>query len=117
MALFQNSGIFFNLVKGLNVQMKHVPIMRLICVSVLCLLVTGCWNEDSRQALTKAGGDAYEQPDTTFYPQVIDGGTRIVYQFGHMTPDKGLKLYLDTIANPKGGILQDETLRRRLSSQ
>jgi hypothetical protein len=82
---------------------------------MLCLLVTGCRNEDSRQALSKAGEYAIEQTDTNSYPMLIDGGSRIVYQFGHMTPDKGLKLYLDTIANPKGGLLQDETLRRRLS--
>lgn len=97
--------------------MKHVPIRKLLCGSVVCLLVTGCWSEDSRQALSKAGGHEYEQTDTVFYPLVIDGGSRIVYQFGHMTPDKGLKLYLDTIANPKGGLLQDETLRSRLSAR
>lgn len=65
--------------------------------------------------MSRSLDDAYEPGDTTSYPLMIDGGTRIVYQFGHMTPDKGLKLYLDTIANPKG-FMMDETLRRRLNA-
>src|SRR5688500_899921 len=105
--LFNNSRIFFKLVNGLNVRMKHVPIRKLLCGSVVCLLVTGCWSEDNRQALSKAGQYAFEQTDTNSYPMLIDDGSRIVYRFGHMTPDKGLNLYLDTIANPKGGLLQD----------
>lgn len=88
---------------------------KFIALSTLCLLFSGCRNEDSRQVLSNAGEYAFEQTDTNSYPMLIDNGSRVVYQFGHMTPDKGLKLYPDTIATPKGGLLQDEILRRRLS--
>lgn len=56
------------------------------------------------------------EAETTF-PLLIDGGTKIVYQFGHMTPDKGLKLYYDTIPNPVSGLELDEEVRRKLSGQ
>lgn len=82
---------------------------------MFCLLVTRCRHEDSRQVLGKAEEYPFERTDTNSYPMLIDNGSRVVYQFGYMTPDKGLKLYPDTIATPKGGLLQDETLRRRLS--
>ena len=55
--------------------------------------------------------------DTTSFPLFIDGGARIVYQRGHMTPDRGLKLYFDTIPNPKGGFRLEESVRRKISRE
>jgi hypothetical protein len=62
------------------------------------LALSGCTSE-SRQE--KIDALAYENSNNKEvqkkYPMLIDSGTKIVYQFGRMTADKGLKLYLDTI--------------------
>jgi hypothetical protein len=46
--------------------------------------------------------------DSIQFPILIEGGTKIVYQIGHMTPDKGLKLFLDTVEySPGNNVLSD----------
>lgn len=77
-------------------------------------LMPGCRNDQSRQA---SMGLADDQIDTTFYPLFIDGGAKLVFQVGHLTPDKGLKLYYDTIYYPTKGLMLDDSLRHRLSTQ
>lgn len=88
---------------------------RLISFLILGFLIQGCWNDRSRQAANR--GDTSDAMDTTTYPLVINGGTKIVYQFGYLTPDKGLKLYLDTISNPVGGLKLDDSVRIRISAE
>lgn len=84
----------------------------LISLLIFCSVVAGCRNNQSKHA--PIAYHAYEA-DTTTYPKIIDGGTKIVYQFGHMTADKGLKLYYDTIAHPPTGFRLDDSIRRRLT--
>ena len=86
---------------------------RFILVLTFCFLLSGCRYDQSRHTLNNFAFD-YSDTDTISYPLMIDGGSKVVYQFGHMTADKGLKLYLDTIPIPKGGVLVDESVRRRL---
>ena len=83
-----------------------------ILLLIVCLLHSRCRNEHNQRVVV--AHDGYDKPDTTCYPQLIEGGKRIVYQFGHLTPDKGLKLYLDTIAYGPGSHL-DDSVRQRLS--
>jgi hypothetical protein len=69
-------------------------VRKLIPLSVCCLL-PGC---TSRDAIDRIANDCSgAKTDTIQFPMLIDGGTRIVYQFGRMTADKGLKLYYDTV--------------------
>jgi hypothetical protein len=70
----------------LNSVKKIAPL--LIC----CSLLPGCRNQVKLDDISEA--------DSTRYPLLIDGGKKMVYQFGRMTADKGLKLYLDTVAYP-----------------
>jgi hypothetical protein len=85
----------------------------MISFLVLCLFVPGCRNDQGKHA--PAAYHAYDETDTTTYPKIIDGGTKIVYQFGHMTADKGLKLYYDTIPHPPAGFRLDDSIRRQLT--
>lgn len=87
---------------------------RLIPLLILCFVISGCRNEQSRHVMNTLAFDIGEETDTTSYPLFIDGGTKVVYQFGHLTADKGLKLYFDTIPHPAGGLQLDESMRRRL---
>lgn len=66
----------------------------------------------NREVLDRiAGDDSAQEPVAAGSPMLIDGGKKIVYQYGHMTPDKGLKLYYDTIPAtakiPSGDFLKD----------
>jgi hypothetical protein len=56
-----------------------------------------------------------EAIDSLQFPILIDEGTKIVYQVGRMTPDKGLKLYLDTVAYTKEDWELLDSLKRALS--
>lgn len=80
-----------------------------------CLIISGCRNDRSQYVLNSLD-EIHEAMDTTHYPLIIEGGTRIVYQTGHMSPDKGLKLYFDTIPYPAQGWSLDESVRRQLSA-
>jgi hypothetical protein len=90
---------------------------RLIVVLAFCSLLSGCRYDQSQHTLSKFAFEYGDKEDTTSYPLMIEGGSKVVYQFGHMTPDKGLKLYFDTIATPTGGVLVDEAVRRQLSNR
>lgn len=68
---------------------------KLISLLACMLIFALCTNREVLDRI--AGDDSSQQPLTAGSPILIDGGTKIVYQFGHMTPDKGLKLYYDTI--------------------
>lgn len=68
---------------------------KLISLLACMLIFALCTNREVLDSI--AGDDSPLAPDTAGSPMLIDGGTKIVYQFGHMTPDKGLKLYYDTI--------------------
>lgn len=83
---------------------------------MICFLISGCRNDQSQYVLNRLA-DAHAHMDTTHYPLIIEGGTKIVYQTGHMTPDKGLKLYFDTIPYPPQGWSLDESVRRKLSAK
>ena len=87
---------------------------RFIPVLTLCFLLSGCRYDQSRHTLNNFAFEYGDKADTISYPLMIDGGSKVVYQFGHMTADKGLKLYLDTIPTPKGGVLVDESVRQIL---
>ena len=88
---------------------------RLIPFLILCSVVAGCRNDQGKHA--PVAYHAYDESDTNTYPKIIDGGTKIVYKFGHMTADKGLKLYYDTIAHPPTGFRLDDSIRRRLTAE
>lgn len=89
---------------------------RLIPLLILCFVIPGCRNDQRHHAMDLAD-DAGRMTDTTSYPLIIDGGTKIIYQFGHLTADKGLKLYFDTIPHPTGGLKLDEFVRTQLSTE
>lgn len=72
------------------------PVFLLACM----LILAGCTNRDALDRI--AENDFNRGADTVKYPVLIEGGTKIVYQFGRMTADKGLKLYYDTIPNTAG---------------
>jgi len=57
--------------------------------------------------------DVVSKIDSTEYPLLIDGGNKVVYQFGKMTADKGLKLYLDTITFAEAELHLRDSLRLR----
>ena len=87
----------------------------LVPLLILCLAVPGCRNDQSRHVMNNLAHNTGETGDTTSFPLIIDGGMKVVYRFGHLTPDKGLKLYFDTIPNPAGGMLLDDSMRRKLA--
>lgn len=87
---------------------------RLILLLLCCIVVQACRDEQDRQALNSVYDDAFDSIDTTSYPLFIEGGSKIVYPVGYMTPDKGLKIYLDTIPNPAGGLRLDGAVRSQL---
>lgn len=69
---------------------------KLTSILLACLLIFAlCTNREVLDRI--ANDDSRPEPVMAGSPTLIDGGTKIVYQFGHMTPDKGLKLYYDTI--------------------
>lgn len=91
--------------------------MKSSCLIVILILVlAGCRNEHNQRVMHWVN-DGHENIDTISYPLLIDGGRKIVYQVGHMTPDKGLKLYFDTIPNSPAGQQLDDSVRRRLSPE
>ena len=51
------------------------------------------------------------------YPLLIEDGTKLVYQFGHLTADKGLKLYYDTMLYPAEGLRLPDYIKLQLSVQ
>ena len=89
--------------------------MTKVLLLFLGMAISGCWTEPYRREIRSLSAHTRDATDTTSYPLIIDNGTKIIYQFGHMTPDKGLKVYLDTIPHPAGGFKLDEQLRTQLS--
>lgn len=89
---------------------------RLISLLIFCFLLPACRNEQSRYVLSTMD-DVTREPDTTSYPLFIEGGTKVVYQSGYMTPDKGLKLHIDTMRVPAGGLKLDDSLWRQLTAE
>jgi hypothetical protein len=71
--------------------MKKLTSLLLACLLIFAL----CTNREVLDRIVE--DDSPQEPATAGSPMLIDGGKKIVYQFGHMTPDKGLKLYYDTI--------------------
>lgn len=77
--------------------------------------ICGCKEEQNRvvmNAFREENGN-----DSTSYPLLIDDGKKVVYQFGKMTADKGLKVYLDTIPYPAEGWKIDDSLREALLTE
>ena len=72
----------------------------LVLVLICCFLVSGCGNEPDQNSIAVIA-EADSQKATS-YPLLIDDGKKVVYQFGRMTSNKGLKLYLDTISHTAG---------------
>ena len=87
---------------------------RLIPIFILCFIFSGCRQDTNHHAMRWLGDDGIDANDTTSYPLLIEGGSKIIYQFGHMTPDKGLKLYLDTIPSAAPPVQWDQGIRKRL---
>lgn len=80
---------------------------KLISWLLACMLIfAGCTR---REAIERIANDDSRQRDTVGSPMLIDGGKKIVYQYGRMTADKGLKLYYDTI--PDGKMPSDDFLK------
>ncbi len=52
--------------------------------------------------------------DTLTYPVIINDSAAIVYQVGHMTADKGLKLYCDTMRYSSRNFRLSDSVRGRL---
>lgn len=90
--------------------------MKSLIPFLMCGFIFGCAEDQKRSRLDVRTYEAHDQ-DSTVYPLFIDGGTRVVYQFGHLTADKGLKLYFDTIPYPPGGLKMDESVRTRLLAE
>lgn len=85
----------------------------LLVVLIICFIIPGCGNDQSRHVMNTL--DNIDAIDRTGYPVFIEGGSKLIYQFGHLTSDKGLKLYYDTIPHPSEGLILDDSLRRELS--
>lgn len=81
----------------------------------MLLTVAACRNNQSDYVMNSIANEPENDADTIALPSLIDNGTKLVYQFGHMTPDKGLKLYYDTMPYPAKGLTIDESVRRQLS--
>lgn len=94
-----------------NVAKMNKPILWL----AVCCVLSGC--RDNNQSRHVLGSLRKMAAADHAYPLIIDGWTKIVYQFGHMTPDKGLKLYYDTIPYPASGVELDEEMRIKLSAK
>jgi hypothetical protein len=88
---------------------------RLVRFLIFCFVIPGCRDDQNKNTMTRVADDHYEKIDTASFPLIIEGGTKIVYQYGHLTADKGLKLYFDTIPYPAGGLRLDDSVRRKLS--
>lgn len=82
---------------------------KLIFISCMGILILACRKADDQVAYE----DTREAKDTTTYPLFIDGGTKVVYQFGRMSADKGLKLYLDTVSYDEWNAKKDSLLKNR----
>ena len=87
--------------------------MKKMALLMMLGIVLGCSTDRSRSVLTAPNEIHVE--DSSVFPKFIDEGTKVVYQYGHLTADKGLKLYLDTIPYPAGGLKLDDSIRERLS--
>lgn len=77
----------------------------------MLFFISGCWNEGSHEVISRLADHSVE-PDTTSYPLFIEGRKRMVYQFGHMTADKGLKLSIDTISSPEQTLIVADAMRQ-----
>ena len=88
---------------------------KLIIVLAIGGLITGCRQGENRAAMQTLPDR--DENDSIQYPLLIDDGKRVVYQFGKMTADKGLKIYSDTMPYPAGGWKMDESLRQKLSAE
>lgn len=86
--------------------------MKTLIVLLIICFISACRDDRNRGALNTLADDG---ADTVSYPLFIDGGRKVVYQFGHLTADKGLKLYFDTIPYPAEGFKVDESVRKKLS--
>jgi hypothetical protein len=71
---------------------------------VICLSIAAACRNNTRNdgADNMEEGTLAADVDSLQFPILIEGGKKIVYQVGRMTPDKGLKLYLDTVAYTEG---------------
>jgi hypothetical protein len=88
---------------------------RLIPMFIFCFTLSGCRQDPNRHAMNWLGDDWTDANDTMSYPLTIEDGSKVVYQFGHMTPDKGLKLYLDTIPSAAMPVALDKGTTEQLT--
>jgi hypothetical protein len=86
--------------------MKNIPTFLFIC-----FLGSGCDNNQRKEAISNIASEEMNKN----YPLLIEGGTMVVYQFGHMTADQGLKLCCDTMPYPPGGLHLPDSIKLRLS--
>jgi hypothetical protein len=88
--------------------------MKTLILFLMFGFIFGCSEDQERSRFDAFTYDVYDK-DSIDYPLFIDGGTKVVYQFGHLTADRGLKLYFDTIPYPAAGMKVDESVRRKIS--
>jgi hypothetical protein len=84
-----------------------------ITVLLFCFFLLGC-DYDQRPEVTNSIADKKIETD---FPLLIEDGSKLVYQFGHLTADKGLKLYYDTMLYQAGGLRLPDSIKLRLSVQ
>jgi hypothetical protein len=90
--------------------------IRLIVLIIAGTAMFRCGGNPSERVLNNMGYQSIDA-DTTTYPMLINDSAAIIYQFGHMTADKGLKLYYDTMAYSPEGFRIDDSIRKKLSLQ
>lgn len=85
--------------------------MKQLLPLLFIFLIPGCRNERSHEVISRLAEHSTET-DTASYPLFIDGRRRMVYQFGHISADKGLKLAIDTTSTPEETLLVVDALRQ-----
>jgi hypothetical protein len=78
------------------IQVGCIEMKATVISLILLLSVIACRDDRPREI-------SYAEEEEEF-PIVIEGGTKVVYQVGKMTP-RGLKFYLDTV-DTRGRIIQ-----------
>jgi len=89
--------------------------IKAVLAVVISISAASCVNNGSERVLNALEFSEFEH-DTLTYPLIINDSAAIVYQVGHMTADKGLKLYRDTMRySPRNFRLSDSVKGRLLA--
>jgi hypothetical protein len=93
--------------------MKALSMKSIITFLFICFLFSACDNDQRREVMASIPEEETEEN----YPLLIEGGTKLVYQLGQMTADKGLKLYYDTMPYPAEWLHLPDSIKLQLSVQ